>query len=152
MPGAGALFAMLLRSRKGVSAQVQIPIALIESAIDLFGGTDHGMSLRETLKHSHVSAIAIAALLFWVVGNIWAALWTPLPRLLEVLATAIAIRGVPYSAFTGREMLDLQTMLLELVAAAAMYLGASWISRWIYGMAPIPVLKLERKALLRPHA
>lgn len=109
------------------------------------------MSLRETLKLSHVPIFTIAALLFWVVGDVWEAFWTPLPWQLEVLATAIAIRGVPYSAFGGGEILALQTMVLNLIAAAAMYLGAYWISRWVYEMGPIDVLKSETKLLLRPH-
>jgi hypothetical protein len=108
--------------------------------------------MREALKQSHVAGLMIAILLFWVVGNLWEALWTAASRLAEFLATAIAIRGIPYYAFTGREMFDLESMFLDTVLAGAFLLGASWISNWVYGMGPIRALKGEGKLLLRTHA
>ena len=53
-------------------------------------------SLRKTLADSHVSAVAIAVLLFWSLDNIFWAVWPAPSRGVGFLFTAVAILDIPY--------------------------------------------------------
>lgn len=52
--------------------------------------------LRKILADSHVSAIAIAVLLFWALDSAFWALWGPLSRATSFLFKAVAILDIPY--------------------------------------------------------
>jgi hypothetical protein len=53
-------------------------------------------SLRQALRDSHVSAVAIAVLLFWSFKWIIDGLWEPFSRLAKFLFTAVAILDIPF--------------------------------------------------------
>ena len=111
-------------------------------------------SLREILAGSHIAAIAIAVLLLWSIDWGFRALWSPLPRVATFLATAVAIRGIPYfpSTLTGADHVVLVgrcftfSVLLESIAAA-------WLlSRWVYGVGlPATLSKYRVRLTGRNH-
>ena len=109
------------------------------------------LSFREALADSHVSAVAIALLLFrslsWVVG---AFSW-PFLRLVDFLATAVAIRHVPFISpkldVADRYML-VNACFFFLNAAIAL-VAALILSRWVYGEGPLRSLRGYRERLAR---
>lgn len=108
-------------------------------------------SLRETLAASHISAIAIAILLFFFFDYVVLALWEPLSAAIMFLTTAIAIRGVPY--IPKRLSLYEETQLTETILylfEAAFSLVAAWLlSRCICGAGPFASLKRHCAELIR---
>jgi hypothetical protein len=53
-------------------------------------------SLRQILADSHVSAVAIAVLLIWLIDSVFEALWGPILNAASFLFTAVAVLGLPY--------------------------------------------------------
>ena len=110
-------------------------------------------SIRKTLAEFHIAAIAIAILLVWSMEGFLLALWRPGFQLSYFVATAIAIRGVPYMSpgfdFEDRVMVMMASMYL---ANALISIGAAWfLSRWVYGIGPFGCLSQYRTKLTRRH-
>jgi hypothetical protein len=104
-------------------------------------------SLREILADSHVSAVAIAVLLYWSLYWGFNALWSMLARAANFLFTAVAILGIPFgsSTFTGVDRLMLTFLFNAFVCFAAAWL----LSRWVYGTGPLRSLTKCRTRLAR---
>jgi hypothetical protein len=107
------------------------------------------LSLRQTLADSHVSAVAIALLLFWSLSWAVRAFWWPFLRLVEFFATAAAVRDIPFIPpkldVTDRYML-MNTGFFFF--NAVIVLAAAWIlSRWVYGEGPLHSLRRCRERL-----
>jgi len=98
-------------------------------------------SLREILADYHVSAVAIAVLLYWSLYWGLSALWSPLARAASFLFTAIAILDIPYDSF-------MLTTTLAFLFDAFVCLAAAWLlSRWVYGAGPLRSLSECRTKL-----
>jgi hypothetical protein len=106
------------------------------------------LSLRQTLADSHVSAIAIALLLFWSLKWGIEALWEPFSRLVKFLFTAVAILDIPYVSPT----IDVTDRLMFINACffffyAISSIAAAWLlSHWVYGEGPFRSLRRYRLA------
>ena len=110
-------------------------------------------SLREILAGSHIAAIAMAVLLLWSIDWGFRVLWSPLPRVATFLATAVAIRGIPYfpSTLTGADRAMLVSTLLYLFGALACTAAAWLLSRWVYGVGLFRSLSEYRVILTRSN-
>ena len=111
-------------------------------------------SLREILADFHVSAVAIAVLLYWSLYWGFTALWSPLALAASFLFNAVAILGIPYGSFTftGTDRLMLSTTLTFLFNAFVCLAAAWLLSRWVYGAGPLRSLsKCRRKLTRRNH-
>ncbi len=109
-------------------------------------------SLRKVLADSHVSAVAVAVLLFWSLDSAFWALWGPLYRAASFLFTAVAILDIPYFSrtltFADRSMLFVT--FLYLFYSFAYLAAAGLLSRWVYGTGPFRSLsKYYRTGLPR---
>jgi len=108
-------------------------------------------SLRQILADSHISAIAIAVLLFWGLASTFRAPWDLLSRTADFLFTVMAIRGVPYIP----SKLDFADLLLLLNTffyffTSLISFGAAWLlSRWVYRVGPFRSLSRYRTQLAR---
>ena len=112
-------------------------------------------SLRQILADYHVSAVAIAVLLYWSLYWGFSALWSPLARSANFLITAVAIVGIPSGsfAFTGADRLMLTTTLIFLFNAFVCLAAAWLLSRWVYRTGPLRSLsKCGTKLVRRNHA
>jgi hypothetical protein len=100
-------------------------------------------SVRETLVASHISAIAVAVLLFLSLEYAVRALAQPLPSVVGFLATAIAIGGKPYISqrLSIADQFGLIPALFYLFWAVANLVAAWLLSRWMYGTGPFASLK-----------
>ncbi|SRR5258708_820178 len=108
-------------------------------------------SLREALANSHVSAVAIAVLLFFSVQAMLFGLWVPTFRVLNYLFEAVAILDTPYFA-RGLTIIDRTQILITsfyFVHAVFSFVAAWTISQWVYGAGPIRALIVHRAALQR---
>jgi hypothetical protein len=108
-------------------------------------------SLREILADYHVSAVAIAVLLFWALYWGFTALWAPLARAASFLFTAVAILGIPFgsSTYTAADRLML-SQTLTFLFNAFVCLAAAWLlSRWAYGTGPLRSLNKCRTSLAK---
>jgi len=110
-------------------------------------------SLREILAGSHIAAIAIVVLLLWSIDWGLQALWSPLPRVATFLATAVAIRGIPYfpSTLTGADRAMLVSTLFYLFGVLACTVAAWLLSRWVYGAGLLRSLNKYRVILTRSN-
>lgn len=108
-------------------------------------------SARETLVAAHISAVAVAVLVFLSLEFAVRALAQPLPSAVGFLATAIAVRGMPY--ISHRISLANQFMLIPALLDlfwAAVNLAAAWLlSRWAHGASPLAYLKRYGPLLAR---
>ena len=110
--------------------------------------------LRQVLADSHVAAITIAALLMWALDATFRALWDPVYVLGAFVATGIAIWDIPYISPrpTVADRLMLITTGYFVYCAIVCFLGAWFLSRWIYGMGPLRSLMTYRSKLIgRKH-
>lgn len=100
---------------------------------------------------SHISAVAIAVLVFYSFDYFVRAFLDVLPSFVYFIATAMAIRGMPYvSSRTGSlEQFGLFQALYYLLWAATSFVFAWLLSRWIYGLGPFACLKDYRPSLAR---
>ena len=107
--------------------------------------------LRSALADSHVSTIALSVLLVWALDLFFRGVWRPLATVAEFLATAIAIRGIPYSSgrFTSQDMIFLAWMLSYIVNASLTVSAAWLLSKWVYGIGPIPAIARDLEAFQR---
>ena len=108
-------------------------------------------SLRQILADYHVSAVAIAVLLYWSLYWGFSALWSLLAPAANFLVTAVAIVGIPYGSFTftGADRLVL-TLTLIFLSNALVCLAAAWVlSRWVYRTGPLRSLSEYRTKLTR---
>jgi len=100
-------------------------------------------SARETLVAAHISAVAVAVLVFFSLEFAVRALAEPFPSVVGFMATAIAVRGMPY--ISHRTSLADQFMLIpasfDLFWTAASLAAAWLLSRWAHGAGPITCLK-----------
>jgi hypothetical protein len=109
-------------------------------------------SLRQNLADSHVAAVMIALLLLWSFDGAFHALWEPASRAIQFLITAIAIFDIPSHSATFNRVV-LLTAAAYSYGALASFLGAWFLSRWVYGMGPFRSLALCFKDLIvRKHA
>ena len=95
-------------------------------------------SLRKILADSHVSAVAIAVLLFRSLDSAIWILWGPL---------SMAILTFPNFPRTDRftSFITISYLFNSLV-----YLAAAWLlSRWVYGKGPLRSLSQYRTILTR---
>lgn len=108
-------------------------------------------SFRTTLATSHISAIAIAVLLFFFFEFLVRGLWAPLSAATIFLATAIAIHGMPYVSKRPTLYEEIQsTVTVLFLFEAVVSLVAAWLfSRWIYGAGPFASLKRRYPELTR---
>jgi len=97
------------------------------------------LPLRQVLADSHISEVAIAALLLRSLEQAIRALWTPLERFAVFLFTAIAILDVPYFSLTlsSVDRLLLTRIFLNLISAFTAFASAWLLSRWVHGAGPI---------------
>jgi len=108
-------------------------------------------SLRKILADSHIAAIAIAVLLFWMLSSAFRAPWDPLSRAADFLFTAVAIGGVPYipSKLDFADRLMLFTTVTYFFTALISF-GVAWLlSRWVYRVGPFRSLSNYRTQLVR---
>jgi hypothetical protein len=108
-------------------------------------------SLRKMLADSHVSAVAIAVLLFWSLDYAFWALWDPFSRAASLLFTPLAILGIPYLSrtLTLTDRLMLFTTFLYLFYSLVYLATAELLSRWVYGAGPLRALGKYRTKLTR---
>lgn len=106
-------------------------------------------SLRKILADSHVSAIAIAVLLFWSLDSALWAFWGPLFRAASFLFTAVAILGIPYFSRT----LTISDGFMFFITFSYLFNSfvflatAGLLSRWVYGIGPLRSLNRYRTRL-----
>ena len=110
-------------------------------------------SLRETLATSHVSAVAIAVLIFYSFDFLVRAFQDVLPPVVDFIATAVAVRGMPYISpgSSVLEQLRLLPVLYFFFATAMSLAFAQLVSRWVYGVGLFACLKRYRPMLARKH-
>ncbi|HXT85506.1 MAG TPA: hypothetical protein VN745_00655 [Verrucomicrobiae bacterium] len=108
-------------------------------------------SLRAALSESHISAIAVAVLLFLFFDFLVRALLGPLSAGIMFLITAIAIRGMPYFPERAAMYRELQLIAtFYFLFEAAVSLAFAWLlSKWTYDAAPVTILKRYRPILSR---
>ena len=109
------------------------------------------LSLRKILADSHVSAVAIAVLLFRSLDSAFWALWGPLSRVVSFLFTAVAILDIPYFSYT-LDLKDRFTLFFTFsyLFNSLVYLAAAGLlSRWVYGIGPLCSLSKYRTRLAR---
>jgi hypothetical protein len=105
------------------------------------------LSLREVLADSHVAAATIAVLLLWSLDFTFHALWNPLVQLAELLATAVAIMGIPFLS----PNLELFLSISYLTGAVFCFSAAWLLARWVFGMGPLHSLSSYRSRLIRSN-
>ena len=108
-------------------------------------------SLRKILADSHVSAIAVAVLLFRSLDSAFWALWGPLSPVGNFLFKAVAILDIPYSprTFTITNRFTLFITFSYLFNSLVCLVAAGLLSRWVYGMGPLRRLSKYRTILAR---
>ena len=105
--------------------------------------------LRQVLAESDVAAVTIVLFLLWALDATCRGLWDPLYRAGAFIFTAIAILDIPYippSLDMGDRLMLIATGYF-LYSAVACVLGASLLSRWVYGVGPIRALTACRGRL-----
>lgn len=113
------------------------------------------LSLRGILADSHISAVAIAVLLFWSLDSLFWALWGPLSRAVGFLFTAVAILDIPYFSrtFTTVDHFMLFVTFSHLFNSFVGLASACLLSRWVYGVGPLRCLnKYGTRLTRRDHA
>src|SRR6266487_4644827 len=107
-------------------------------------------SLRKILADSHVSAVAIAVLLFWSLDYAFWALWGPLSPAANLLFKAVTILDIPYfpRTFTITDRFTLFITFSYLLNSLVCLAAAGLLSRWVYGMGPLRSLSKYR---IRPE-
>jgi hypothetical protein len=108
-------------------------------------------SLRQILVDSHVSAVAIAVLLFLSLDSAFWALWLPLSPAANFLFTAMAILDIPYHSrtLTLTDRFSLFIAFSYLFNCFVYLAAARLLSRWVYGMGPLRSLSMYRTRLAR---
>ncbi len=108
-------------------------------------------SLREILRDNHISGVAVALLLLWSLESGFRALWDPLSGFITFVATAVAIRGIPYSSgtFTYADRVMWTVTCSYLVYAFICFVAAWLLSRWVYGVGPLRSLNRYGARLAR---
>ncbi|HEV2288942.1 MAG TPA: hypothetical protein VGR81_08320 [Candidatus Acidoferrales bacterium] len=106
-------------------------------------------SLRETLVASHIAAVAVAVLILFSFDRLVRAILEALPTAAYFVATAIAIRGMPYvSSRTGLlDQFGLAPVLYNLFSAVVSFGFAYLLSRYAYGVGPFTSLRKYRPLL-----
>lgn len=95
-------------------------------------------SLRRVLADSHVSAVAIAVLLFRSLDSAIWVLWGPI---------SLAILTVPN--FPHMDHFSLFITISYLFNSLVYLVAAGLVSRWVYGMGPLRSLSKYRNILAR---
>jgi|SRR5271156_449113 len=110
-------------------------------------------SLRTILADSHVSAVAIAVLLFWSLDSAFWALWGPVSGAVGFLFTAVAILDIPYFSrtLTIADRFALFSTFSSLFNSLVYLTAAGFLSRWVYGMGPLRSLSKYRTKLARSN-
>ena len=110
-------------------------------------------SLRTILADSHVSAVAIAVLLFWSLDSAFWALWGPVSGAVGFLFAAVAILDIPYFSrtLTIADRFALFSTFSSLFNSLVYLTAAGFLSRWVYGMGPLRSLSKYRTKLARSN-
>jgi hypothetical protein len=95
---------------------------------------------RQVLADSHIAAVTIALLLLWAIEGVFQSLWPYLTGIVQYIATAIAILGIPYGSFISLNHLRFLYSLVCLYVAAIDSTAAWILSRWVYKSGPIRAL------------
>lgn len=108
-------------------------------------------SLRKILTDCHISAIAIAVLLFWCLDRLFLALWGWLPWAAKFSFTALAHFQAPYVSLslTFADRLVLLTTVSHFFSAFFTLAAASLLSQLVYGAGPVSSLSNYRTRLAR---
>jgi hypothetical protein len=111
------------------------------------------LSLRQALRDSHISAVAIALLLFYSLQLVIQAFWYPFALLATFVFTAVAIHDVPYMSRTldVADRYMLVNACFYLSCAITSFAGAWVLSRWIYQEGPVRSLSKYRGRLVRSN-
>jgi hypothetical protein len=98
--------------------------------------------LRQSLTDSYIAAVAILFLLLWSIVPALELIWKPLFGVIDYVATAIAIRGIPSGgAFYPRLLL---VYFLDVFA----YIVTAWLlSLVVYKGSPIRSLRIAHATL-----
>lgn len=135
-------------------SRIEISFAVQESC-DNFNEPEISLksSLRTVLAESHVSDVAIAALLLHSLNSAFLALWLPISRAATFICTAIAILDVPYYSRTlnAVDRMQLTELWGNFISALSAVASAWVLSRWIHGVGPIRSLTLSCKRLTRSN-
>ena len=114
--------------------------------------------LRGILAKSGIGAVAIAVLLFWSLEAaakfVWQGGAEPLLVLVDFLATAISIAGMPYipDRLDVPSRVLLFTMGWQLMMAAGCYAAAHVLSKCVFEIGPIEYLRTLRNRLRSRNA
>ena len=110
-------------------------------------------SLRKILADSHVSAVAIAVLLFWSLDSTFRALLGPLFHAVGFLFMAVAILDIPYFSrtLTVMDRISLVITFSYLFNSLVYLTAAGLLSRWVYGLGPLRSLTIYRTKLVRSN-
>jgi hypothetical protein len=95
------------------------------------------------LAASHISAIAIAVLIFFSVELFVRACFEVLPRVVDFVVAAIAVGGMPYISPRSSlsDQLSLTPALYYLFLAIASFVCSWLLSRWVYSVGPFVSLR-----------
>jgi hypothetical protein len=102
------------------------------------------VKVRLALAKSNVAAVTAAVLLLWCGDFLFEALWPIMTRAGVFVATAVAMREVPYFS----RGVDAQSFFLAIDGGFYLYgalvsgLAAYLICRWIYGVGPLSVFRM----------
>jgi hypothetical protein len=119
------------------------------------GGERVKPSLRKTLADSHVSAVAVAVLLFRSLDSAFWALLGPLSPVANLLFKAVAILDIPYlpRTFTITNSFTLFITFSYLFNSLVYLAAAGLLSCWVYGKGPLRSLSQYRiRPARRNHA
>jgi hypothetical protein len=130
-----------LRTSLGFTAKPDGIIARCAKKLRQFQRTGDVLKppLRTVLADSHVSDIAIAAILLRSLDSAFRVLWPPIAHAATFLFTAIAILDVPYCSRTldTANRLQIMEMSKNLISALIAFTSVWLLSRWTYRVGPI---------------
>jgi len=105
---------------------------------------------RNLLRESHAGAAAVALLILWAVGSVVDALRQAAAELSPYVATAIAIRRVPFTSASDRLAMLVSA---EILAGACIEIALAWLlARWSFGVGPLAALRACGTKLARSKA
>lgn len=104
-------------------------------------------SLRRILADSHISAVAIAVLLFWSLESLFLSMGFPLYLAASSLFCGFITRSPVPRTLTDRDLLN--AVFWYLVYAFIYFVAASLLSQWVHGEGPFRTLGKYRIRLAR---
>jgi len=99
-------------------------------------------TVRQVLADSQVAGVAILIALLSALVSAAIGTGRVLSFTIGYLATALAIRGIPYEHFGSEGAWLMQTISFWVFVDALVCLGWAWIlARWVFGHGPLGSLK-----------